>query len=261
MNYLSNKTLEVKISIITATYNSGKTIESAVQSVLSQSYPNIEHLIIDGASRDNTVELITKYQQDHPNLRLISEPDKGIYDALNKGVQLATGDIIGFLHSDDFFENATIIEQIVNTMLEHNNDGVYGDLKYVSAENPEKTIRFWKSRPFKVSLLKKGWMPAHPTLFLKRRVYQKHGHFDLDFKIAADYDFMLRILKDDTLKFTYLPTVVTRMRVGGASNALGNIRQKMKEDLKALKKNQFGGISTLARKNLSKISQFLVKKA
>lgn len=230
-----------------------------MNSVLNQSYSNLEYIIIDGASKDNTVKLVKSYQKDQPNIVFKSEPDKGIYDALNKGVGIATGDIIGFLHSDDFFHDRETIEKIVTRLQQSGADGIFGDLQYVNAENPKKVIRFWKSRAFKPSLLKKGWMPAHPTLFLKKEVYQKHGNFDLNFKIAADYDFMLRILKDERLTFAYLPKVVTNMRVGGASNALGNIKQKMKEDLKALKKNKVGGVGVLARKNLSKIKQFIRK--
>jgi glycosyltransferase involved in cell wall biosynthesis len=247
----------VKISIITATYNSDKTIESTIQSVLSQTYPNIEHVLIDGASKDNTLAIVQNYQINHPSIRYISEPDKGIYDALNKGVQVASGDIVGFLHSDDYFENELVIEQIINTFQLQQCDGVYGDLRYVSSENTKKVIRYWKSRDFNSVLIKNGWMPAHPTLFLKKEVYEKHGLFDLDFKIAADYDFMLRILKDESLTFSYLPHVITNMRVGGASNAFGNIALKMKEDLKALKKNKIKfPIRAIFLKNTSKFRQF-----
>lgn len=248
----------MKVSIITATYNSAITIEGCINSVLSQSYPNIEYIIIDGASKDETPKTVASFAEENPNILYTSEPDKGIYDALNKGIKKASGDIIGFLHSDDFFENENVIQHIIETFEQKKCDGVYGDLKYVNAENQNKVIRFWKSQPFHQSLLKKGWMPAHPTLFLKKDVYQKHGNFDLNFKIAADYDFMLRILKDDTLKFTYFPQVITNMRIGGASNALGNIKLKMKEDLKAMRNN---GIPlpfyTLLRKNASKILQFI----
>lgn len=250
----------MKISIITATYNSAKTIESAIQSVNNQSYPNIEHLIIDGASKDNTLELVRSYQQTRPNIVIHSEPDKGIYDALNKGVSMATGDIIGFLHSDDFFHDRETISKIVTTLQQSKADGIFGDLQYVNAKETTKVIRYWKSKPFQSKLLQRGWMPAHPTLYLKKEVYQKHGNFDLNFKIAADYDFMLRILKDNNLKFEYLPQIITNMRVGGASNAMGNIKQKMKEDLTALRKNEIKlPYITLLRKNISKITQFLGK--
>lgn len=246
----------MKISIITATYNSAKTIESAIQSVNNQTYPNIEHLIIDGASKDNTLELVKSYQQTHPNIVIHSEPDKGIYDALNKGLQRATGDIIGFLHSDDFFAHDNVLSDIASTFASQNPDGVYGDLKYVSAENTDRVVRYWKSNPFNLALLKKGWMPAHPTLFLKKEVYQKHGNFDLSFKIAADYDFILRVFNDETLIFHYQDSVFNHMRIGGASNSLQNITRKMREDYLALKKNKIGGLSILFQKNISKINQF-----
>ncbi|MDX1652576.1 MAG: glycosyltransferase family 2 protein [Brumimicrobium sp.] len=250
----------MKTTIITATYNSSATITSAIESVLEQDYPNIEHLIVDGASKDKTVEIVKSFQEEHAQIVLHSAPDKGIYDALNKGVSMATGDIIGFLHSDDFFADPQILSKVMQVMSDDQVDGVFGDLKYVSAGDESKVIRYWKSRPFRSTLLKHGWMPAHPTLFLKKEVYEKHGNFDLDFRIAADYDFMLRILSDPNLKFTYLPEVITHMRVGGASNAVGNIKQKMKEDLKALRKNNLPRpYLTLLRKNLSKIPQFLKK--
>jgi glycosyltransferase involved in cell wall biosynthesis len=250
--------LNLKISIITATYNSAKTIESTIQSVLSQTYPNIEHIIIDGASKDSTQEIAQNFQNHHPSIRYISELDKGIYDALNKGVQLASGHIIGFLHSDDFFESERVVEEIINSFQSKNYDGVYGDLRYVSSENTTKVFRYWKSRDFDSGLIKNGWMPAHPTLFLKKEVYKKHGLFDLNFKIAADYDFMLRILKDESLAFSYLPLVITNMRVGGASNSFGNLVLKMKEDWKALRKNKIPfRTKTLFLKNVSKIKQFV----
>jgi glycosyltransferase involved in cell wall biosynthesis len=155
----------LKISIITATYNSAKTIESTIQSVWSQTYPNVEHILIDGASKDSTQEIVQNFQNHHPSIRLISEQDKGIYDALNKGIQLASGDIIGFLHSDDFFDNERIIEKIVEQFEQKKCDGVYWNLCYVKANVTDKIVRFWKSKTFHKGLLKKGWMPAHPTLF------------------------------------------------------------------------------------------------
>lgn len=247
----------MKVSIITATYNSSSTVQSSIESVIQQNHPNVEHLIIDGASSDSTVEIVKHFQKKHPQIVLHSDPDKGIYDALNKGVKLASGDIIGFLHSDDFFADSQTLSKVMQVLNDDKIDGVFGDLKYVNAEEPTKVIRYWKSKPFSPHLVKRGWMPAHPTLFLKREVYEKHGQFDLNLKIAADYDFMLRILKDNELNFEYLPEIITHMRVGGASNAVGNIKQKMKEDLIALRKNKISlPYFTLIRKNLSKIPQF-----
>ena len=169
---------------------------------------------------------------------------------------MASGDIIGFLHSDDFFASNDIVNEIASVMKSDSLDGVYGDLQYVDKNNTQIIIRNWKSCDFKPGLLKQGWMPAHPTLFLKKEVYEKHGLFDLTFKIAADYDFMLRIFKDSELKFGYFPKVIVRMRVGGVSNrSLKNIIKKSKEDYKAIRSNDVGNFLTLLRKNVSKIKQ------
>jgi glycosyltransferase len=245
----------IKISIITASYDSDKTLEKSVQSVFAQTYINVEYIIIDGNSKDSTINIIKKYET--KITKWISEPDKGIYDALNKGLQLATGDVIGFVHSDDLLANNQIISKIANQFEKGNIDGLYGDLQYVDKNNINKVKRNWKSCNFKSSLLKKGWMPAHPTLFLKKKVYIKHGNFNLIYKIAADYDFMLRVFKDNTLNFVYLPEIITKMRVGGASNKnLKNIIQKTKEDYQAITSNKTGNLVTLFLKNFTKFKQF-----
>lgn len=246
----------MKISVITSVYNNKETIEDAINSVLNQSYKNIEYIIVDGASTDGTVEIVQSYGS--KIRKFVSEKDKGIYDGLNKGIHLATGEIIAFLHSDDLYASDNIIALVAK---EFENDvtldGIYGDLVYTPKNDTDKVLRYWKSKEFEISLLKKGWMPAHPTLFLKRDVYEKFGGFDLGFKIAGDYDFMLRILNCG-IKVQYIPRVLYKMRVGGESNkSVKNIIRKSKEDLKALKKNSVGGAWTLVRKNFSKISQFL----
>ena len=243
------------ISIITVCYNSSKTILDTIKSVNLQSYKYIEHVFIDGLSTDNTTEIIRSNSK-KTNL-IISEEDSGLYDAINKGVLNATGDIIALLHSDDIFSSSEIILDLIEKIQNENLDGVYGDLQYVDKINTNKIIRFWKSCEFNPNLLRKGWMPAHPTLILKKEVYLKHGVFDKSFKIAADYDFMLRIFKDSNLKFGYLPKVVNKMRVGGASNrSLKNIIKKSKEDYRAIRSNNIGGFITLVLKNTSKIKQF-----
>ena len=245
----------MKISIITVCYNSDKTLEKTIQSVLAQTYINVEYLIIDGNSKDTTINIIKKYESTIS--KWVSEHDKGIYDALNKGLQLATGDVIGFVHSDDLLANNQIISKIANQFEKGNIDGLYGDLQYVDKNNIDTVIRYWKSCDFKSSLLKKGWMPAHPTLFLKKKVYIKHGNFNLIYKIAADYDFMLRVFKDNTLNFVYLPEIITKMRVGGASNKnLKNIIQKTKEDYQVITSNKTGNLVTLFLKNFTKFKQF-----
>lgn len=254
--------MEIKVSIITATYNSAHGIEACLDSILSQDYKNIECLIIDGQSKDQTLEIVSQKQKSHSCIKIVSESDKGIYDALNKGIALASGDLIGFVHSDDLLASSNVISKLVSKIHHENLDGVYGDLQYVDKINTNKIIRFWKSCKFQPELLKRGWLPAHPTLILKKEVYLEHGVFNKSFKIAADYDFMLRILKDSNLKFGYLPKVVTKMRVGGASNrSIKNIIKKSKEDYQAIRSNNIGGIITLLLKNTSKIKQFLIKKS
>jgi glycosyltransferase len=247
----------MKISIITVCYNSEKTIYDAINSINLQTYPNIEHVFIDGLSTDETLDVI-KINSKRDNI-IISEPDKGIYDALNKGILNATGDIIGFLHSDDVLNESNTIEDIVNTFNIESVDGVYGDLLYVDKQNINKIIRNWKSCIFEKELLNKGWMPPHPTLFLKKNIYHKYGLFDLNYSISSDYEFILRIFKNKSLKFTYIPNVISKMRIGGASNRnIKNIINKTIEDYRALKSNNTGNLFSLIRKNTSKIKQFFI---
>ena len=245
----------MKISIITVCFNSEKTIRDTIESVLSQSYPDVEYIIIDGLSKDNTMSIVSEY--DDKISKIISEPDKGIYDGLNKGVSLATGDVIAFLHSDDVYANETVISNIVNCF-DNGAQGVYGDLVYTDKADVNKVFRYWKSCDFSPSLLSKGWMPPHPTLFLRREVYQKYGAFDISFKIAGDYDFMLRILKDN-IAVKYLPQVIYKMRLGGESNrSIKNILDKSKEDLRAMRNNKINNpFFALFYKNASKIMQLV----
>ena len=250
----------MKVSIITATYNSSHGIEACLDSILSQDYKNIECLVIDGKSVDQTIEIVSEKQKKHSSINIVSEPDKGIYDALNKGVNLASGDIIGFVHSDDLLASKTVISKLVSKFLNEKIDGVYGDLQYVNKDDTTRVVRLWKSRDFTTDLLRKGWMPAHPTFFLKKEVYKIHGKFNLKYKIAADYDFMVRVLKDPSLTFGYMPCVITKMRVGGISNGgFKNIILKSKEDYEVLLSNKIGGVLTLFKKNISKLFQFIIR--
>lgn len=248
----------MKVSIITATYNSSNTIIDTLKSLENQSYLDIEYIIIDGASKDNTLEIIKKYSTKVS--KIISEPDKGIYDALNKGIENSTGDIIGFLHSDDIFAYSNAIEDLVNILINEQSQAIYADLEYVSKENTSNVVRRWVSGNYKHSNLKKGWMPPHPTFFMKRSLYKKYGNFDLNFKISADYDSLLRYLWLHNISVSYLPKVVTKMRVGGESNrSFLNILKKTKEDILVLKKNNIFWIYPLLMKNLSKLPQFIKK--
>jgi glycosyltransferase involved in cell wall biosynthesis len=250
----------MKVSIITATYNSAGTITSCMDSVLNQSHADIEYIIMDGGSEDDTIKMITEAAKLNPNIIFKSEPDNGIYDALNKGIARATGAIIGFVHSDDFLADTDVISHIVEAFGTEKADGVYGDLHYVAFDNTDKIIRNWVSKPYKKKLLKKGWMPAHPTLFLKKEIYDTYGLFSMSYKIAADYDFILRVFQQKNLKFFYLKKTIIKMRVGGVSNkSFKNIIQKTKEDFKAIKDNNIGGFGTILLKNITKLKQFIPK--
>ncbi len=245
----------MKVSIITVVFNNKKFIKDCLLSVQSQTYNSIEHIVIDGGSTDDTLEIISKYKNKIDIF--ISEPDKGMYDALNKGLKIASGDIIGLLHSDDVFYNSKTIELIVNEFSKNNIDGIYGNLIYVNQNNPDKILRYWKSKDFLPKMIKQGWMPPHPTLFLKKYIIEKTGLFDLQFKIAADYDYMLRVLQTPEIKLKYIPDVITKMRSGGKSNkGIKNIILKSWNDYCILRKNNAGGLITLIRKNISKIGQF-----
>jgi len=251
------KTNKVKISIITATYNNEDTIEDAIKSVSSQTYKNIEHIIIDGNSSDNTLQIIKKQQE--KIAKIISEPDDGIYDALNKGIKNSNGELIAFLHGDDIYADINIIEHVVHSFENNNTDSIYADLLYVSKNNTNKVIRNWKSGTFTFKKLKKGWMPPHPTFIVKKEIYERCGNFDTSFRIAADYDIILRFLGKHKISTSYLPEVMIKMRVGGESNrSIKNIIRKMKEDVKALKKNKLGNWHTVILKNIIKIPQLFI---
>lgn len=249
----------MKVTIITVTYNSEETLGSAMDSVHGQDYTDIEHIIVDGASTDGTLRIVATMKLKNPNIVCVSDQDEGIYDAINKGLNLATGDIIGFVHSDDFLADTTIITDIVKRFQKGNYSGVYGNLLYVDRNNTDKVIRNWFSKNFHIKLLQRGWMPAHPTLFLKKEVYRECGNFDNSFKIAADYDFMLRVLRKPHYTFGFLPKVITKMRVGGKSNKnISNMMLKSKEDLRAMKANEINNpLVTLFFKNVSKLKQFI----
>ena len=250
----------MKISIITITYNSAATLPRALESVRSQTYGDIEHIIVDGASTDGTKELIINYQlsiinSQSPKVRWISEPDNGIYNALNKGIAMATGDVIGFLHSDDVLYSPDSIGQIAAAFESSGADVVYGDLEY---RHGDKVVRRWRSNAFRRGDLKYGWMPPHPTVYVRREVYRQVGPYDEWFRISADYDMILRIFTAG-YKTRYIPQVLVAMETGGASNRDAKARlSKTQEDYIALKKNHVGaGLLTVACKQLRKIRQFL----
>lgn len=248
----------MRISVVTAVFNRVGTIANAMKSVQSQSYPQVEHIVQDGGSKDGTLNEVVRLATE--STHLISERDSGIYDAINRGIQRATGDVIGLMHSDDFFANVGVLAKVANVFADPTIDGVYGDLQYVSANDPKRVIRHWRSGTYNPFLLKRGWMPPHPTLYLRRHVFERLGFYDTSFSISADYDAMLRYLVKGQITLAYIPEVLVKMRLGGESNrSLERILRKSREDLRALRKNGVGGIGTLAAKNFSKLGQFIVK--
>jgi glycosyltransferase len=247
----------MKISIITVCFNSAATIADTMRSVAEQSHGATEHIVVDGLSGDNTLDVVQKFAS--PRTRVISEPDRGIYDAMNKGLTLATGDVVGFLNADDMLASPQTIAKIAASA-SSGADAVYGDLLYVNKDQPDKVVRYWKSGSFSRQRLLYGWMPPHPTLYLRRSLLQSLGQFDLNLRIAADYDFMLRCLTRPDVSIAYLPEVLVHMRTGGASNrSLSALRNKSREDLLALRKNAVGGWPTLLCKNMRKVPQFFQK--
>ena len=228
----------MKFSFITVTVNSSATLRDTIQSVLSQTYPDIEYIIVDGCSQDKTVDIIKEYEPlFHGRLKWISEKDQGLYDAMNKGFQMATGDMVGIINSDDLLAEATAIEKVIDCFEGHKDiDCVYADLYYVSQYDTSKIVRHWitgKQRSFS-----KGWHPAHPTFYVKREIYSKYGLFDLDFKFAADFELMLRLVEKEHIRLFYLPEPLVRMRLGGTtSKNLTNIRKGNIECLNAFRKN------------------------
>lgn len=225
----------MKISIITATYNSEAHIADCVRSVNSQTYDNIEHIIIDGASKDNTVKII----EETPNrvTKIVSEPDKGIYDAMNKGIRMATGDVIGILNSDDFFTSDDVIDTVVDAFSNSDIDALYGDVHFVDPDDLNKCVRYYSSAIFKPSLFRFGFMPAHPSFYMKRECYEKHGLYALDYRIASDYDLLIRYLYTERISYKYLKKDFVTMRTGGVSTENFNSRVTLnREIVKACKK-------------------------
>lgn len=226
----------MKMSVITVVFNNARTIESAIKSVLSQDYSDIEHIIIDGGSTDGTVEIIGKYRDKISHF--ISEQDNGIYDAMNKGLKLATGDCIAFLNADDFYANANAVSSIMEAFETMNVDAIYGDIVYVDRFDPDKIVRCWKPGEYKKGKFRLGWVPPHPTFFCRRKIYQKYGGYLNSFKIAADFELMLRFMEKYNIRTKYLPEVLVKMRTGGKANNLCGILKGNMEIIKAFHLNQ-----------------------
>lgn len=246
----------MKISVITACFNSASTIEDTLRSVTGQDYPELEYIVVDGISTDETMSVVKRYES--KIAKIVSEKDNGIYDALNKGIALATGDVIAILHADDVYANASVLSDVMRVFEEKNCGSVYGDLFYVDRNDTNKIIRNWKSGSYSPGLFRKGWMPPHPAFFLRREYYERFGKFNTDFKTAADYELMLRMIERHQVSIAYLPEVLVKMRVGGVSNlSLKNRIKANREDRRAWKVNNLNpGLLTLIRKPLSKIAQY-----
>jgi len=224
---------ELKVTIVTITYNVQSTIENTLNSVVNQSYKNIEHIIVDGGSKDGTLEICKNFSH---IAKIKSEPDKGVYDAFNKGLKLATGDIIGFLNADDIFYSNNVISEIANS-LNPNIDCVYGNLEYVNIKG--SVVRNWISRPYKPGLAKKAWMPAHPTFYCRKEIYERLGGYNDTFKIAGDFELCLRFLEKHGIKSKHINKKLVKMLVGGISNS--GLKSKLtiyKEELRAFRLNE-----------------------
>jgi glycosyltransferase involved in cell wall biosynthesis len=247
----------MKISVVTITYNSAATLRDTIESVLAQEYKNVEYLIIDGGSTDETIDIIGSYSDDR--IKWISEPDKGIYDAMSKGKRMATGNVVGVLNSDDFYPDNQVLNRVAQAFTNETVDAVYGDLKYVDYQNVSRITRNWVSGIYDRENFLRGWMPPHPTFFLRKAAFEKYGYYNPDFKSAGDYELMLRMLFKNNLKALYIPHVQVTMRAGGVSNSsIKNRIRANQEDRQAWKLN---GIKpkwyTLFMKPLSKLQQWL----
>lgn len=249
----------MKISIITVSYNCEKTIPDTISSVATQDYHSFEHIVVDGESSDGTAEIVAQ----SPSVSTsVSEPDEGIYDAMNKGIAMANGDIIGFLNADDFYADNNVLSQVAKVFQDQDIDACYADLIYVRQDNSDQVVRYWKSRPYMQGLFRRGWMPAHPTFFCRKSVYENYGNFNLNYRIAADVELLFRFLEKYRIKSVYLPTTVIKMRLGGTTNqSWRNIRTQNKEVLTALDEH-YGRVSRIGfffGKLLNRSSQFFRK--
>ncbi|MDR6806222.1 glycosyltransferase involved in cell wall biosynthesis [Dyadobacter sp. BE34] len=247
----------MKVSILTVVYNGAATIRHSIESVLGQDYPDIEYIIVDGNSKDGTQDIVRSYGD--KIARFLSEPDAGIYDAMNKGIQLATGDVIGILNADDFYAYPSVVSDVAEVLASSNADASYGDLEYIDANDATLVRRKWVSGAYKVGAFLNGWMPPHPTFFVRKEVYNTHGHFRLDLGSAADYELMLRFVHRENIRLAYLPKVLVKMRAGGVSNStLKNRIAANQNDRLAWKINNLKPrFYTLWLKPLRKIIQFI----
>lgn len=254
----------MKISIITVVCDNKETIQDAMNSVLSQEYDDLEYIIVDGSSTDGTVEVIKEVVKKYPerSIKFISEKDDGIYDAMNKGIRLATGEVVGLLNSDDVCADNLVLKRVAGVFADISIDSCYADLVYVDKFDLNKVVRYWKSRDYQDGLFGNGWVPPHPTFFVRRQVYESYGVFDLDYKLAADFELMVRFLGKYRIQSVYIPNVLVKMRLGGATNkSIKNIIKQNLEIFRAGKKNNvhISPLTHTFNKSLNRITQFISK--
>jgi glycosyltransferase involved in cell wall biosynthesis len=252
--------MSLHISVITAVFNRAATLGDSLRSVHSQRWPDMEHIVIDGGSTDGSLAILDQHKS--RIARIVSEPDGGLYDALNKGIRHASGDVIGFMHADDEFATPHALAHVAAAFEDPDVGAVYGDLVYVKKNDVSRVVRYWRAGQYQRTQLTQGWMPPHPTFYVRREVYSRFGGFDTRYRIAADYENMLRILWRGRIKAAYIPEVLVRMRVGGMSNmSIFNMLHKSREDYAAMRENGIGGLQALLLKNVTKLPQFVTRVA
>ena len=250
----------MKVSIITIVLNDAEYIEDCILSVINQSYKDVEYIIIDGNSTDDTVRIIKRYNSKIETL--LSEPDRGIYDAMNKGLAMASGEIIGFLNADDLYSDVDVMETVAAAMRDPKIDACYSDLIYVGRHDSKKILRYWRSCPFEAGLFKKGWAPPHPTFFVRKKIYDRCGGFDLKYKLAADFELMARLLEFHKIRAVHIPKILVKMRLGGATNkSIVNIVKQNMEILQACRQNgiEISILAFLMSKFIARLKQFCAK--
>jgi len=251
--------VNMKISIITSVFNAVDTVEETILSVANQNHSDVEHIVVDGASTDGTLDVVEKYRT-----RLawfVSEPDRGVYDGMNKGLRLATGDVIGFLNADDVYAHEGVLHRVAEVMSNPQIDACYADLVYVDKDDSQRIVRYWKSQPYEEGLFLKGWMPAHPTFFVRRSVYERFGGFDLSYPRQSDFELTMRFLHVHKIRAVYIPEIFVRMRTGGLSNSSwrGVLKGNL-EAYRAFKKYVTGATPFfIFRKILTRLPQFFSK--
>lgn len=250
--------MSLHVSVITAVFNRATTLDEALGSVRAQTWPHVEHIVIDGGSTDGSLDILERHR--NTIAHLVSEPDNGLYDALNKGLLRATGDVVGFMHADDSYATPRALERVAAAFEDPSVGAVYGDLVYVNQADVSRIVRYWRAGHFHRSRLTQGWMPPHPTFYVRREHYERIGGFDTRFRIAADYENMLRLLWAGGVHAAYIPEVLVRMRTGGVSNrSLRNIVQKSREDFVALRQNGISALQGVVLKNVTKLPQFVTR--